>query len=81
MMRQISDDVFVDALRFSIRNQIENIISEEAEEAANRVRSRVADAGPTMATRLLSHFDMVKDERRIVIEIRKIIDDVGEKQE
>lgn len=72
-MAAITEATFIDALQRSIREQIEAIIAEEAEAAAARVKQRVADAGPTMATRLLSHFDMARDERRIVIEIRKIM--------
>lgn len=55
-----------------IRNEIERITVEEAEAAAARVRQRVADAAPTIAAKLLDHFDMSRDERRIVIEVRKL---------
>lgn len=54
------------------RNAVEKIVIEESESAAERVRQRVADAAPTIATKLLDHFDMRFDERRIVIEVRKL---------
>lgn len=55
-----------------IRNEIERITVEEAEAAAARVRQRVADAAPTIAAKLLDHFDMYREEHRIVIEVRKL---------
>ncbi|MGN7930289.1 hypothetical protein [Sphingopyxis sp. 22461] len=77
MMAAITETTLIEALRLSIRGQIEEIIEEEGTAAAERVRKRVADVAPSMATRLLTHFDIARDERRIVIEIRKIMDDNG----
>lgn len=55
-----------------IRNEIERITAEEADAAAARGRQRVADAAPTIAAKLLDHFDLRRDESRIVIEVRKL---------
>lgn len=60
------------AIQTSIRNEIAEIIAEEGEAAAQRVRDRVADVAPSIATRLLSHFDISRNERRIVIEIKNM---------
>lgn len=59
-------------VRAGIRNEIERIVAEEGEAAAERVRQRVADAAPTIAAKLLDHFDIMRDDRRIVIEVRKL---------
>lgn len=63
---------WVSAIQSSIRSQIAEIIAEEGDAAAQRVRDRVADVAPSIATRLLSHFDISRDERRIVIEIKNM---------
>ena len=63
---------WTDIIRAGIRNEIERIVVEESDAAAARVRQRVADAAPTIAAKLLDHFDIMRDERRIVIEVRKL---------
>lgn len=67
----ITPETFDKALREAVSSRIHEIISEETGSTVARIEQRVRDEADALALRLLSYYDVYRDQRGIVITVRK----------
>lgn len=68
---EIGEERFIVALYRTINETIKQIVEEEAEAAALRVRQRISEKADSVALKLLTEYDIQKDMNRIVISVHK----------
>lgn len=68
---KIGEERFVDALYRTINETIKQIVEEEAEAAAKKVKERVAKKADMIALQLFNEYDIRNDLNRIIISVRK----------
>jgi oligoendopeptidase F len=72
MSNVITAEAFDKAMRDAVRQRLEEIVAEEAAETAKRVSERVRAEADALALKLLSYYDVSRDQRGIVITVRKV---------
>lgn len=68
----MNDEQIATLIRDALTSGIEQIISEEADAAAERVRKRIQDKRAEVATRIVSHFNMDMQRGEIHITVKNI---------
>ncbi|WP_131819204.1 hypothetical protein [Sphingomonas jatrophae] len=63
-------DTFLAAMTSAVRAEMQAIVEQEAQAASERVRERLKQIGPELAMRLLSQFDVSRQEQHVVIKFR-----------
>lgn len=71
-MSAMTGDSFMTALTTAVHGEMQKLVEQEAEAAANRVRQRAKELGPELAMRLLKNFELTRDRNEIVIRFQTV---------
>lgn len=69
-MANYTTDRFVSSIQAQIRAEMDKLVEDEAEAAAERVRAKAREMAPRLALALMSNFDITKDRQDIIIRVR-----------
>ncbi len=70
-MAVYTDDSFMRSLQQHVRREMDIIVEEEAQKAAERVQERTRAIAPKLAMELLTYFDLMRDGRDVIIKVRQ----------
>ena len=71
-MSTLTGDSFMAALTNAVHVEMQKLVEQEAEAAAQRVRVRAKELGPELAMRLLNNFDLMRNRDEIVIRFQTV---------
>ncbi len=69
--KELTENHFMTMLRKQIKTEADKIIAEECEGVAERVKVRMGRISDTVALSILSDYDIMADQRQLVIRVRK----------
>lgn len=68
----INPDTFIASLTAHVRSEMDKLVAEETEAAAERVRERARLLAPRLAMELMTHFDVQRNQLDYVIKVRSL---------
>ena len=68
----MNTDSFIASLTAHVRSEMDTLVAEEAEAAAERVRDRARLLAPRLAMELMTYFDVQRNQQDIVIKVRPL---------
>lgn len=71
-MSTLTGDSFMASLTNAVHAEMQKLVEQEAEAAAERVRMRAKELGPELAMRLLKNFDLMRGRDEIVIRFQTV---------